>query len=269
MIVGISLGETDSVDGLARGDDDFLDAELGGGGDDVVGGCGVCDEGFVVWDEHVSVLCLGWGYSGLMWELVGCGGGRGGVCCGGAGAWGRKKERERKGKGKGKGKGKETGLGFDQLLERDAPDEKKEFSIIPSISSKMHNYIRDPRASSLAIHLALLQTVLIHIKMTKHGIEDLARVRKVRLQRVDARLGVGKGHEVEVEDAVAVGKEVGDYMAAGFAAAACEEDAFPAGGCHCEVKYLSFGFMPYSALSILQEQELDGGFITKQAGSGL
>lgn len=54
VVIGIALGEANSVGGLGAGDDDFGDAELAGCFDDIVG-CGyVASEAFVVWDEHVA-----------------------------------------------------------------------------------------------------------------------------------------------------------------------------------------------------------------------
>lgn len=54
VVVRVTLCEAHAVDGLRRGDDDFLNAELRGGFDYVVGGEGVDAEGLAVRHEQVA-----------------------------------------------------------------------------------------------------------------------------------------------------------------------------------------------------------------------
>lgn len=71
MIVCISLRETDAVDGFGGRDDDFLDAEFGGGFDYVVGGADVCLETLGVGDEHVACICFDFVNSDRKYQIKG------------------------------------------------------------------------------------------------------------------------------------------------------------------------------------------------------
>ena len=71
--------------------------------------------------------------------------------------------------------------------------------------------------------------------MGGQGVEDLARVGEVGLERV--ALVVRHRHEVEVEYFVSRGLQVGYHMPACFARPAGEDDAFGGGGGgHCLVQ---------------------------------
>ena len=67
MVVGIALGEANSIGGLGAGDDDFGDAEFAGSLDDIVGCEYVASEALVVWDEHVA--CVGSEVDDYIWRL--------------------------------------------------------------------------------------------------------------------------------------------------------------------------------------------------------
>lgn len=66
--------------------------------------------------------------------------------------------------------------------------------------------------------------VLGHVEERGEGVEDLAAVGEVGFDGVD--IGVVEGYEIEVQDFVALRDQIRDAMAAGFTAAAGEDDAF-------------------------------------------
>ena len=87
------------------------------------------------------------------------------------------------------------------------------------------------RANGYGIAVARVG-IVIDVEVGGERIEDLAGVGEIGAKGVDSRVGVRD--EVEVEDAVAAGEEVGDHVAACFAGAASEDDAFTGWrGVHC------------------------------------
>lgn len=54
MIIGIALGEADTVGSFRAGNDDFLDAEFAGRFDHIVCAEDVATEAFAVWHEEIS-----------------------------------------------------------------------------------------------------------------------------------------------------------------------------------------------------------------------
>ena len=73
--------------------------------------------------------------------------------------------------------------------------------------------------------------VVVDVEVGGEGVEDLAGVGEVGFEGVDGGGGgVREGVEVEVEDGVAFGEEVGDHVAACFSGATGEDDTFT-GGC--------------------------------------
>lgn len=86
---------------------------------------------------------------------------------------------------------------------------------IPRVGRKMYHSVR-------LLHAGFL--VLGHVEERREGVEDLAAVGEIGLHGVD--IGVVEGYEIEVQDFVALRYQVGDTVAAGFAAAAGENDPF-------------------------------------------
>lgn len=85
----------------------------------------------------------------------------------------------------------------------------------------MYDHIRrsqfpaHPSLPPIILHPA----IVIQAKQRRQRVKDLARVRQVAFESVDTEGRVGKVDEVEVEDGVAGGEELGDDVTAGFAAA--------------------------------------------------
>lgn len=64
---------------------------------------------------------------------------------------------------------------------------------------------------------------LVEVEQRGKGVEDLARFGQVDLQGVDGYRGIGEGDEIQVEDFVALGDEVGDDMFSGLAASSGQD----------------------------------------------
>ncbi|KAI7506393.1 UDP-glucose 4-epimerase [Hortaea werneckii] len=67
--------------------------------------------------------------------------------------------------------------------------------------------------------------VAIEVVVGGQGIVDLATVGEVGLERVDIGLWVGEVGDIQIQNPVSLGLQVGDHMTAGFATAAGEDDA--------------------------------------------
>ena len=57
--------------------------------------------------------------------------------------------------------------------------------------------------------------IVVNVEVGGKGIEDLAGICEVCFEGIDR--GVGEGRQVEIEDFMAAGEEIGDHMAAGLA----------------------------------------------------